>query len=71
MQPSDKISLYRSLFLGREDIYARRWEKSGNSGYSPAYSFNWDEFNAHRAQGGSLKNFENKTPIPLTDNIIH
>ena len=71
MLAEDKIKLYRSLFRGREDIYARRWEKSGKSGYSPAYEFSWDEFNAHRAQGGNLKNFENKTPLPLTDSVIH
>ncbi len=39
MPAEDKIKLYRSLFRGREDIYARRWEKSGKSGYSPAYEF--------------------------------
>ncbi len=71
MPAEDKVKLYRSLFRGREDIYARRWEKSGKSGYSPAYDFSWDEFNAHRAQGGNLKNFENKTPLPLTDSVIH
>ena len=32
-----KISLFRSLFRGREDVYPLRWEsKNGNSGYSPA-----------------------------------
>lgn len=70
MQENDKINLYRSLFRGRDDIFARRWEKNGKSGYSPAYSFDWDEFNAHRARGGTLKDLENKTPIPLTDEIV-
>lgn len=71
MPAQDKIELYRSLFRGREDIFARRWEKSGKSGYSPAYTFDWNEFNAYRARGGSLKDFDNKAPIPLTDSIIH
>lgn len=71
MQADDKIALYRSLFRGRNDIFARRWEKGGKAGYSPAYYFSWDEFNAHRARGGSLKDFENKTPLALTDDIIH
>lgn len=70
MQADDKIRLYRSLFHGRDDIFARRWEKSGKSGYSPAYSFSWDEFNAHRARGGTLKDFENKTPLSLTDEAV-
>lgn len=70
MQADDKIQLYRSLFRGRDDIFARRWEKNGKSGYSPAYSFDWGEFNVHRARGGKLNDFENKTPIPLTDEIV-
>lgn len=38
MSPNEKIKLFRSLFRGREDIYARRWEnsKTNKSGYSPA-----------------------------------
>lgn len=71
MPAQDKIEFYRSLFRGRDDIFARRWEKGNKSGYSPAYSFDWSEFNAHRARGGSLKDFDNKTPTPLTDGVIH
>ena len=31
----DKVSLFRSLFKGREDVYPKRWEnsKTGKSGY--------------------------------------
>jgi hypothetical protein len=36
-----KIELYKSLFRGREDIYAVRWEKDGKSGYMPAYEVDW------------------------------
>ncbi|MFZ0502050.1 MAG: hypothetical protein WAU49_06040 [Steroidobacteraceae bacterium] len=34
----EKIRLFRSLFRGREDLYARRFEsrKTGRSGYAPA-----------------------------------
>jgi hypothetical protein len=33
-----KIALFRSLFIGREDVYATRWvsAKSGRTGWSPA-----------------------------------
>ena len=35
--PEEKISLFRDLFRGREDVFAIRWEgKSGKSSYSPA-----------------------------------
>ncbi len=38
-----KIRLFRSLFRGREDIYARRFEsrKTGKSGYAPACENEW------------------------------
>ncbi len=68
MQPSDKIKVYRSLFRGREDVFARRWDKNGS--YFPDYSFDWNEFNAHKASGGTIKDFKNKKPTPLTDEII-
>ncbi|MCC6175578.1 MAG: DEAD/DEAH box helicase [Chloroflexi bacterium] len=34
--PVAKIALFQSLFRGREDIYALRWERDGRSGYAPA-----------------------------------
>lgn len=68
MKPDDKISLYRSLFRGRNDAFARRWDKNGS--YFPDYTFNWDEFNAHKASGGTIKDFKNKQLTPLTDEII-
>ena len=65
-----QLELYMSLFRGRTDVYARRWEKDGRSGYSPAYEFNWDEFMAHKRRGGSMKDFENKKLIPLTKEVV-
>lgn len=59
-----------SLFRSRTDVYARRWEKDGRSGYSPAYEFNWDEFMAHKRRGGTLKDFEHKRLLPLTSDVI-
>ena len=42
--PSEaKIALFRSLFRGREDVYARRFEnlRTGKSGYWPACGNEW------------------------------
>src|SRR5947209_6191302 len=40
--PEDsKIALFRSLFKGRDDVYALRWEAKGKTGYSPASIRNW------------------------------
>ncbi|TMH64000.1 MAG: DEAD/DEAH box helicase [Betaproteobacteria bacterium] len=39
---AEKVTLFRSLFRGREDIYPIRWEsKSGRTGYSPACNNEW------------------------------
>lgn len=41
--PQEKITLFRSLFKGREDVYALRWHntKTGKSGYSPVCANKW------------------------------
>ena len=41
--PAEKVALFRALFHGREDVYAKRWEneKSGKSGYSPVCDAEW------------------------------
>lgn len=37
-----KVQLFMSLFKGRDDVYAKRWEsKAGKSGYSPHCSNEW------------------------------
>ena len=46
-----KVALFRSLFRGREDAYAVRWEgKSGKSGYSPAGVTDWRAIHAARPE---------------------
>jgi len=39
----EKIKLFMSLFKGRDDVYAKRWEnkKKGTSGYSPSCLNEW------------------------------
>ncbi len=59
-----------SLFKGRNDIYARRWEKDGRNGYSPAYQLTWQEFAAFKAKGGKFSDFPNKKPLLLTTEVI-
>ena len=39
---ADKISLFMSLFKGRDDVYAKRWQsKDGRSGYAPVCLNEW------------------------------
>ena len=70
MVPDAEVNLFASLFRGRSDVWARFWEKNGRSGYSPAYSFDWNEFMAHKRIGGTLATFQNKTLQPLTSDVL-
>ncbi len=64
------IELYKSLFKGRTDIYAVRWEKEGRSGYMPAYKVDWTDYNKHKAQGGTFRDYKNKEYLPFDDTAI-
>jgi superfamily II DNA or RNA helicase len=66
----DQIRLFRSLFNGREDAFAIRWEKANKSGYMPSYQFDPYHYRIHKAKGGTLANYQDKTLQPLTDEQI-
>ena len=40
----EKVDVFRNLFKGREDVFARRWysRTSGKSGYQPVCQNEWD-----------------------------
>ncbi len=63
----ERLSLYKSLFNGREDVFALRWEKNNKSSYMPAYSFDPHRYRLHQVKGGTFQNFPDKTYLPLTD----
>lgn len=46
---SEKITLFRSLFRGREDVFPKRWEntRTGKSGYAPACGNEWLAMELH------------------------
>jgi hypothetical protein len=69
IHPSD-INLFRSVFRGREDAFAIRWEKGNKSGYMPSYQFDPYHYRIHKAKGGTLSNYQDKTLQPLTDEQI-
>ena len=64
------INLFKSLFKGREDVFAIRWEKGKKSGYMPAYHFDPYRYRAHKMRGGSFQNFSEKRHLPLSDEQI-
>jgi len=59
---AEKISLFRNLFRGREDVYAVSWtnERSGKKGYSPAVEDPWN-----------FRKGKPKRYLALTDQVIH
>ena len=61
------IDLFRSLFKGREDVFAIRWDKGNKSGYMPAYHYDPYMYRLHKMKGGTFKNYKDKTYLQLTD----
>ena len=59
--PEEKIAVFRTLFAGRDDVYATRWvsAKTGRSGWSPA------------VRGGFYTDAVTDSDLlPLTDQVI-
>jgi len=65
-----KITLFRSLFRGREDVFATRWEKGNKSGYMPAYFYDPYHYRAYKMNGGTFQNYPDKSYLPLTDEQV-
>jgi superfamily II DNA or RNA helicase len=63
----EQLALFRSLFKGREDIFAVRWEKENKSGYMPAYYYDNYRLKAHKMRGGTFADFTEKKLLPFTD----
>ncbi len=67
---NERVKIFLSLFRGRNDAFAIRWEKDNKSGYVPAYDLNWNEFAKHKAKGGTLKDYPDKRFSTLTEQRI-
>ena len=66
-----RIALFRSLFRGREDVYARRWENSdGRSGYMPAALKDWSAINKSRPEDRKRVDQKTRKVLPMTDSVI-
>ena len=67
--PDLKVSFFRSLFRGREDVYAIRWEgKSGRTGYSPAGVREWEQ--SAFTKPGKKKPFRLSKAFPFSDDVV-
>ena len=66
-----RIALFRSLFRGREDVYARRWENDdGRHGYIPVFVKDWKAINRSRPEERKKVDQKTRKFIPLTDAVI-
>src|SRR5664279_1375718 len=66
-----KISLFRSLFRGREDAYPRRFEsrKTGRAGYQPACANEWVRGLCEKPRIKCLE-CPNRRFLPVTDDVV-
>ncbi len=66
-----KIALFRSLFRGREDVYARRFEsrKTGKSGYAPACGNEWIRGVCEKPRI-KCSDCSHQRFLPITDEVI-
>src|SRR5258707_11741378 len=66
-----RIALFRSLFRGREDVYARRWENDdGRHGYVPADVKDWKAINKSSPEDRKKVAQKTRKFLPLTDAVI-
>lgn len=70
MNSEMQLEIFRSLFKGREDVFAIRWEKSGKSGYMPAYYYDPYHYRVHKMNGGTFQNYPHKSFQALNENEI-
>jgi superfamily II DNA or RNA helicase len=67
-----RIALFRSLFRGREDIYAIRWENNdGRSGYMPKADRDWKSYLSANDEDRKKVDRLTRTYRPLTADVIH
>jgi hypothetical protein len=68
-RPELKVSLFRSLFRGRDDVYAVRWEgRNGRTGYSPAGIREWNP--APSVGQGKKRPITHSKLFPLTEEVV-
>ena len=66
----NNIQLFKSVFSGREDVFAVRWEKGNKSGYMPAYFYDPYRYRVHKMNGGTFQNYLDKEHLALSEREI-
>ena len=66
-----RIALFRSLFRGRDDVYAIRWENDdGRSGYMPKADRDWKSYLSAKDEDRKKVDRLTRTYRPLTDDVV-
>jgi hypothetical protein len=71
LKAEQRIALFRSLFHGRDDVYAVRWENTdGRSGYMPRADRDWNAY--LRAKDEDRRKIDRQTRKfrSLTDEVV-
>lgn len=70
--PNEKIQLFRSLFRGREDVFARRWYsiQKEKGGYAPVCANEWKDGICIKPKGSCSK-CEHRELVPLNDRAVY
>ena len=68
----EKVTLFRNLFRGRDDVYALRWQSSssGRSGYAPACANEWRPGLCEKPRI-SCRDCNHRELLPLSDAAIY
>ena len=69
---AEKIARFRSLFRGRDDVYARRFEnpRSGKCGYSPACGNEWVRGTCEKPRV-KCSDCPNPCWLAVSDEVVH
>ncbi|MEF2838620.1 MAG: DEAD/DEAH box helicase family protein [Oscillospiraceae bacterium] len=70
--PEEKIRLFRSLFRGREDVFARRWYsiQKEKGGFTPVCANEW-KYGVCIKPKGKCSKCESRVFVPLNDSVIY
>jgi len=70
MSTEEKVALFRGLFQGRPDVFARRWESNrGKSGYAPACANEWVDEVCGKPRVKCAE-CANRHLLPITDRVL-
>ncbi len=68
---SQRIALFRSLFRGRNDVYAVRWEQpNGRTGYAPKADRDWRAYLEAEESDRRKVDRQTRKFRPLTDDVV-